>query len=367
MSRDDIGNLMKDYAEKERIMPQLRRMLISSFILTNGTIITLLILFYLKLGLLCIKIDQFVQYNPRKCFNSFVRSAVDSRLQGDKNANSSVVTETMKLLANGSYGFQIMDRSRHTVTKYLSDEKTHSAINSKLFKRPNHITDQLYEVELVKSEIEHRQAIIVGFFVLQYAKLRKLEIYNKFFRKFCDTDKYEELEMDTGSLYLVLSEEKLENVILPDKRAEWDQLRSKDCTDDFTANATDNSFPRTCCNVHKKLDNGKPVLFKEEFRCAEMLCLCSKTYFCYDKQPNKHKFSSKGLNKRTFEEYGDGGPMPKYRRVLEEGVKVTSTNRGFRMIQHSVATYEQTKKGLSYFYPKRIVEEDGIHTKPLAL
>ena len=36
-------------------------------------------------------------------------------------------------------------------------------------------------------------------------------------------------------------------------------------------------------------------------------------------------------------------------------------------MQHSVATYEQTKKGLSYFYPKRIVEQDGIHTKPLHL
>ena len=59
--------------------------------------------------------------------------------------------------------------------------------------------------------------------------------------------------------------------------------------------------------------------------------------------------------------------MSKYRKVLEEAVNVTSTNRGFRTIQHSVATYEQTKKGLSYFYPKRIVEEDGIHTKPLHL
>ena len=33
---------------------------------------------------------------------------------------------------------------------------------------------------------------------------------------------------------------------------------------------------------------------------------------------------------------------------------------------HSVATYKQTEKGLSFFYPKRAVE-DGIHTKPLDL
>ena len=193
VSREDIGNLMREYAEKENIMTQPRRMLISSFVLTNGTIINPLLLFYLKLGLVCKKIHRFVQYAPRKCFNNFVQSAVHARRQGDENPNSSVVAETMKLLANSSYGYQIMDRSRHTVTKYLTDEKTHSAINSKMFKRLNHFTDQLYKVELVKPEIEHRGPIIVEFFILQYAKQRMLELYFNFFKKFCDTDKYEEL------------------------------------------------------------------------------------------------------------------------------------------------------------------------------
>ena len=84
----------------------------------------------------------------------------------------------MKLLANSSYGYQIMDCSRHTVTKYLTDEKTHSAIDSKMFKRLNHIA----EMELVESEIEHRGPIIVRFFVLQHAKLRLLELYYYFFK-----------------------------------------------------------------------------------------------------------------------------------------------------------------------------------------
>ena len=208
-----------------------------------------------------------------------------------------------------------MDRSRHTVTKNLTDEKTHSTINSKMFKRLNHISDQLYKVELVKSEIEHREPIIVGIFILEYAKQRMLELYYNFFKKFCGTDKYEELELDTDSLYLALSEENLEDVIVPEKRFEWNQLRSKDWTDNFTANATDNFFPRTCCNVHKKHDKREPGLFKEEFRCAEMLYLCSKTYCCYDKLTNKHKFSSKGLKKRTLEECGNG-PMSKCWRNL---------------------------------------------------
>ena len=104
-------------------------MLISSFQLKNATINTPLLLYYLHLGLEFTKIHEFVQYTPKKCFNSFVQSAVNARRQGDENPNSSVVAETMKVLANSSYGYQTMDRSRHTVTKYLNDEKTHSQCN----------------------------------------------------------------------------------------------------------------------------------------------------------------------------------------------------------------------------------------------
>ena len=247
VSKNDIGGLMKTYAEAEGILSQPRKMLISSFTLQNGTLITPLLLFYLQLGLVCTKIHRFVEYTPKKCFNSFVQSAVDARRQGDENPNSSVVAETMKLLANSSYGYQIMDRSRHTVTKYLSDEKTHAAINSKLFKKLDHVNNSLYEVELAKAQIEHKEPIIVGFFILQYANLRMLELYYNFFTRFCDVNKFEELEMDTDSLYLALAEKELEDCIRPEMRAEWQRLRSNDCVDSFTADAVANFFPRTCC------------------------------------------------------------------------------------------------------------------------
>ena len=133
-------------------------------------------------------------------------------------------------------------------------------------------------------------------------------------------------------------------------------MRTEDCKDDFTANATTNFFPRTCCTKHMKHDKREPGLFKEEFRCTEM-CLCSKTYCCYDSISDKYKFSSKRLSRKTLEDCGDG-PMAKYRKVLDEVINVTSTNREFRIVHHSVATFEQTKKGLSYFYPKRIVDTD---------
>ena len=77
----------------------------------------------------------------------------------------------MKLLGNSFYGYQIMDRSKHTITKYLNDEKTQKTTNQPLFKRLNTVQKDLYEIELLKSTIEHKEPIIVGFFILQYAEV----------------------------------------------------------------------------------------------------------------------------------------------------------------------------------------------------
>ena len=245
---------MKTYAEGEGIMSQPRKMLITSFTLQNGILITPLLLFYLQLGLVCTKIHRFVEYTPNKSFNSCMQSAVDARRRSDENPNSNVVAETMKLLANSSYGYHIMDRSRHTVTKYLSDKKTHAAINSKLFKKLDHVNDSLYEVELARAQIEHKEPLIVDFFILQYAKLRMLELHYNFFTRFCDVNKFEELEMDTDSLYLALAEKELEDFIRPEMRAEWQRLRSNDCVDSFTADAVAIFFTGTCCVKHIRYD-----------------------------------------------------------------------------------------------------------------
>ena len=175
---------MKEYAEKEKNMAQLKRMLISSLHQTNGTLSIPWLLVHLILGLVCKKSHRFVHYITKNCFNTFVQSAVTVRCQGDEIPNYSVVTEIIKILADSSYGYQIKDCSRHTVTKYLDDEKTHSEIISKLLKGLNHITDQLYEVDLAKPEIEPRESIIVGVFIQQDAKQKMLELYDNSSKSF---------------------------------------------------------------------------------------------------------------------------------------------------------------------------------------
>ena len=64
-----------------------------------------------------------------------------------------------------------MDRSRQSVRNYLNDAKRKV---QQIIKCLDNIINQLYEVEMVKPEIEHRKPINVGFFNLQYAKQRLL-------------------------------------------------------------------------------------------------------------------------------------------------------------------------------------------------
>ena len=79
VTRNVIGEYLKTSAEENDLLKQPQRMLISSFKLTNGTLITLILNFCLDLGPQCTKIHRFAQYTPRKVFNSFVQSVVDAR------------------------------------------------------------------------------------------------------------------------------------------------------------------------------------------------------------------------------------------------------------------------------------------------
>ena len=95
----------------------------------------------------------------------------------------------MNFVGSSSYGYQIMDRLKQTITKYLNDVTTRRAIKEPLFKRLKTFEEDLHEEELLKLTIEHREPIIVGFFILQYAKLRMLELYYSLFDKFSDVKK----------------------------------------------------------------------------------------------------------------------------------------------------------------------------------
>ena len=93
--RNDISDLMNRYAEEEGIITQPRKWLISCSDLQNGNLITPPLWLFLQLGLVLTKMLRFLEYTPKRCFNSFVKSALDARRQEDENPNLNVITKTM--------------------------------------------------------------------------------------------------------------------------------------------------------------------------------------------------------------------------------------------------------------------------------
>ena len=360
VSREDIGDHMRNVAEEEGLLKRPQRMTISSYFQKSGLFITPLLKYYMTHGLIVENVKQFIEYDQQRCFQPFVQSVVDARRNGDTNPNSAVLAETMKLIGNSAYGRQIMDRSRHTKTVFSAENGVDRLINNKLFTNLNEISSDVYEATMMKSSVTHSEPIVLGFFILQYSKLRMLELVYNFFARICDRDLYQFIEMDTDSLYMALGRETITECIRPEMRSEWDDLHKNDCRDDFRADNLGIFFPRSCCSSHIQHDKREPGLFKEEWRGHEMIALCSKTYCGVNLDTNAVKFSSKGLNKDNIEE-----PLAKYRKVLETEVNEMSTNRGFRCVNNSMVTYSLRKKGLAYFYPKRRVLDDGISTLPL--
>ena len=73
LSKSDIGDLKKNYAEEEGFLSQPQKMLISSFTLQNGTFITPRLLFYLQMGLVGTKKHRFVELAPKKVSTALYR------------------------------------------------------------------------------------------------------------------------------------------------------------------------------------------------------------------------------------------------------------------------------------------------------
>ena len=101
-----------------------------------------------------------------------------------------------------------------------------------------------------------------------------LELYYNFFANFPNVNTFEVSEMDTDSLCLALAEKGLNDSNRHAPKTEWERLRSKNCIDSLTADATGNFFLTLCSDKHKKKhDKREPGFFKEEFRCTERLRL----------------------------------------------------------------------------------------------
>ena len=115
-----------------------------------------------------------------------------------------------------------------------------------------------------------------------------------------------------------------------------------------------------CCRQITKHNSQTPGLFKDEYKGTGAVALNLKTYVCWDSVKNTPKASSKGISKHLNVLTADV-----YKGVLQNQHPFTGINRGFIKKDQQMVTYRQSRAGITYYYAKRQVLEDGASTAPL--
>lgn len=110
-----------------------------------------------------------------------------------------------------------MDQSKHRHVTYVNGANAASQeVNNPLFMAVTELQDEVYEVEKAKKMIIFDLPIQLGYFILQYAKLRMLQFYYDFLDSHVNRKDFQYCEMETDSAYMFISGSSLEDVIRPE-------------------------------------------------------------------------------------------------------------------------------------------------------
>ena len=305
-----------------------------------------LLKWYLNHGLQVTKIHRYISFTSSRPFKWFPEEVSSARRAADQDKNKKQLGDTAKLKGNSFYGKMIENLEKHITTKFTADEKLIDKIfRSPFFEDLEEINEGVFEVRQRKRQVTITRPYQCGIAVYQLAKLRMLEFYYDFLDKFCDRRDFELIQMDTDSFYMALSAEDFDDIIKPEMKELYkEEKKNWLVTDEYSKRV--------------------PGLFKPEFRGKKMIALTSKCYYADSGAGASHnggsdtkvKFSCKGVSRRQNEINWE-----RYRKALF-GSLDKARNIGFRKRDNHIVTYEQSKLGLSAYYDKRIVHEDGIHT-----
>ena len=340
---DQIPQHMKDYKiNTGRKMIKNNKKLLGVMKTEKILLYSPLLKWYLNHGLQVTKIHRYISYTSGRPFKWFPEEVSSARRAADQDKNKRQLGDTAKLKGNSFYGKMIENLEKHMNTKFTTNEKLIDNIfRSPFFEDLEEINEGVFEVRQRKKQVTITRPYQCGIAVYQLAKLRMLEFYYDFLDKFCDRRDFELIQMDTDSFYMALSANDFDEIIKPEMKELYkEEKKNWLVTDEYSKRV--------------------PGLFKAEFQGKRMIALTSKCYFA-DSGGDEgiKKFSCKGVSRRQNKMNWE-----RYRKALF-GSLDKARNIGFRKRDNHIVTYEQSKLGLSAYYDKRIVHEDGIHTSCL--
>ncbi len=406
-----FGEHMKKYLEENNMQIKSRRLLVGGMKAQKILLHSKLAQWYLMHGMEITRIYEAIEFIPSACFTKFTKGVSDARRAAQLDPKKSILAQTQKCLGNSAYGSLLLDKEKHKEIQFVQGTVDASfCVNDTRFKKLIELNSEheYYEIEKQKKSIKMDVPYQIGFTILQLAKLRMLQFYYDFLDYFFDRKFFELLEMDTDSFYFGVSKHDLEEMVKPERQQEFHNLLYGNCYDGIDYATVDKLFiPRRCCVKHQEEDSKVPSLFKLEYSSKEMISLNSKCYIaatfkisqknglqnCHVKYGqhianrsrkscfrrfskiiscmkdtkigivnHNFKISCKGVSKRKLKK-----PLYIYRRVLKTKKSEGSCNVGFQFKNQKIVTYKQNKMGFGYFYCKRLLLEDGVHTQPLSI
>ena len=186
-----------------------------------------LLQWYMNHGAEITAVYRTIDYQATKELKWFVDEVTEARRSGDVDKSKAPLADIFKLLGNSSYGKLIEALERQTCMIYTKDEKVvDRALRSAYFEDLDEI-GRAYELESRKPRILIRRPFQIGIAVHQLAKLRMLEFYYDFLDRYVDRRDFELIQMDTDSNYMAISGDKLEDIIRPELRAEFEATKKK--------------------------------------------------------------------------------------------------------------------------------------------
>ena len=224
---------MTEYCTQNDIKFDYKKLLVNGTSASNMLLSTLQ--WYLKNNCEIIKIYQIIEYQPKLSFRSFIERVTKHRLEGDRNPDKAIIGETYKLVSNSSYGSLLMDKAKHTNVKYLINKsKVCKFINSSVFKNMNKLGQHLYEVETYKTCISVDTPIQIGFFILQYTKLRMLEFYYDCLNLYLKKNSFELTQTDRDSIYMAINQSDLDQCISEKYKNRYQNKIFNSCSDEIS-------------------------------------------------------------------------------------------------------------------------------------
>ena len=220
-----------------------------------------LLQWYIDKGLTLKAVYRTIDYKKAKIFSWFVDEVTANRRRGDADPSKAIFADIFKLLGNSSYGKMIKNKENQLQTFYCrKQDELDADMRSPFFDWCDEVAGGVYRVEKRKKTITINRFFQGGIVVYQLAKLSMLEFYYDFLDRYVDRSDFELMQIDTDSLYFALSSEKLEDVIKPPLREEFEAWKKA---------------WRVCTPEDKRT----PGLFKLEKQGKRMIALCSKCYY----------------------------------------------------------------------------------------